>query len=89
MASLRRLGNVTGRKPMSQNEFTAQTQHTSKTPPKSLAAGPVLITLVAAGMIAGETCIAFAATSLSASPAAPSAICARARCASSSATTLP
>jgi len=51
---------------MSQNESTAQTQHTSKAPLKSLAARPVLITLVAAGMIAGETCIAVAATPLSA-----------------------
>jgi hypothetical protein len=51
---------------MSQNQSTARTQHTSKARLRSLAAKPALITLVAAGMIAGSTGIAAAATSSSA-----------------------
>jgi hypothetical protein len=55
---------------MSQNESAARTQHTRTARLKSLAARPALVALVAAGMIAGSTGMAVAATSSSAHPAA-------------------
>ena len=59
---------------MSQNQSAARTQHTRKARLKSLAARPALIALAAAGMIAGSTGIAVAATSSSTHPtAAPTA----------------
>lgn len=58
---------------MSQNQSAARTPHTRKARLKSLAARPALIALVAAGMIAGSTGMAVAATASSAHPAAPTA----------------
>ena len=58
---------------MSQNQSAARTPHTRTARLKSLAARPALIALVAAGMIAGSTGMAVAATALSAHPAGLSA----------------
>jgi hypothetical protein len=66
MTSLRQLGNITGRKPMSQYRSAYRPQPTRSTRLKSLATK----TAVAALMIAGSAGIVVAATSSSAHPAA-------------------
>ncbi len=48
---------------MSQNQSTARTPHTRKARLKALAARPALIALAAAGVIAGSTGLAAAASS--------------------------
>jgi hypothetical protein len=59
---------------MSQNQSAARTQHTRKARLQSLAARPAMIALAAAGMIAGSTGIAVAATASPALPAASAAL---------------